>query len=188
MDFIVELPPFKGLTTIFVVIDHLSKMAHFVPLNGTPSATETATTFIREVVHLHGIPSNIISDRGVQFMSRFWRALCEVLDIEHRLFSAYHPQTNGQTERTNQTLEQYLRCSSSFAQDDWVHLLPLAEFAYNNSVHSATKQASFFANYGCHPSFPPSVPKESSVPVIQDRLEFWRSNNQFLQEAITKIF
>lgn len=122
-----------------------------VPLQGTPSATETASAFIKKIVRLHGVPDSIISDRGVQFTSRFWRALCQALNIELRLSTAYHPQTNGQTERTNQTLEQYLRCFSSFAQDDW--LLPLAEFSYNNSIHSATKQSPFFANYGYHPSY-----------------------------------
>lgn len=139
MDFIVELPPLKGFTTIFVIVDRLSKMAHFMPLKGTPSSTETTSAFIREVVCLHDIPSNITSDRGVQFTFRFWKALCEDLGIEHSLSSAYQPQTNGQTERTNQTPEQNLRCFSSFGQDDWASLLPLAEFAYNNSVHSAIK-------------------------------------------------
>ena len=186
MDFIVELPPSEDFNTIFVVVDRLTKMAHFVPLQGTPSATETATAFIKEIVRLHGIPDSIISDRGVQFTSRFWRALCEALNIELRLSSAYHPQTNGQTERTNQTLEQYLRCFSSFAQDDWLSLLPLAEFSYNNTMHSATNQSPFFANLGYHPSFLPELPVESPVPAVQDRLNFFSTNNQVLQDAISK--
>lgn len=149
MDFIVESPPSKGFTTIFVIVDLLSKMAHFVPLKGTPSATETASSFIREGVCLHCIPVNITSDCGVQFTSRFWK----FLGIKHCLSSAYHPQTNGQTERRNQTLEQYLLCFSSFAQDDWASLLPLAEFAYNNSIHSAIKHLSLQTTGFTHPSF-----------------------------------
>lgn len=186
MDFIVELPPSEDFTTIFIVVDRLTKMAHFIPLQGTPSATETASAFIKEVVKLHGIPDSIVSDRGVQFTSRFWRALCEALNIELRLSFAYHPQTNGQSERANQTLELYLRCFSSFAQDDWLSLLPLAEFSYNNSTHSATKQSPFFANYGYHPSFLPELSAESSVPTVQDRLNFLTTNNQLLQDTITK--
>lgn len=118
MDFIVELPCSKGCSAIFVVVDRLTKMAHFLPFRGTPSAIETAHIFIKEIIRLLGVPVSIVSDRGVQFTSRFWRALCETLKIELALSSAYHPQTNGQTERTNQTLEQYIRCFTSFTQDD----------------------------------------------------------------------
>lgn len=186
MDFIVELHPSEGCTAIFVVVDRLSKMAHFLPLKSTPSAMETAQVFIREIVRLHGVPMNIVSDRGVQFTSRFWKTLCEALKIERSLSSAYHPQTNGQTERTNQTLEQYIRCFTTFVQDDWVSLLPLAEFAYNNATHSATGQSPFFANYGFHPSFLPDFIPETTVPAVQDTVDFLNRNNKLLQEVVTK--
>ena len=186
MDFIVELPPSEGFTTIFVTVDRLSKMAHFLPMKGTPSAPETAKIFIKEIVRLHGIPANIVSDRGVQFTSRFWKALCESLKIELSFSSAYHPQSNGQTERTNQTLEQYLRCFSSFSQEDWVSLLPLAEFAYNNSIHSATKQSPFYANYGYHPLFLSNCVPECTVPAVQETLDFFSANNKLLQETMAK--
>lgn len=110
MDFIVYLPPSEGFTTIFVVVDCFSKMAHFLPMVGTPSALDTANIFIKEVVRLHGVPNNIVSDRGVQFTSKFWKDLCKSLEIKVSLSSAYHPQSNDQTERTNQ---QYLRCFCS---------------------------------------------------------------------------
>lgn len=186
MDFIVDLPPSEGFTTILVVVDRLSKMAHFLSMVGTPSATETAHIFIKEIIRLHGLPSNIVSDRGVQFTSRFWRALCNALQVELCLSSAYHPQSNGQTERTNQTLEQYLRCFSAFSQDNWASLLPLAEFAYNNSLHSATNQSPFWANYGFHPSALPATMCESAVPAVQDRLTFIQNNYQTLQDCIQK--
>ena len=186
MDFIVELPPSEGHTAIFVVVDRLSKMAHFIPLKKTPSAMETAQVFIREIVRLHGIPTNIVSDRGVQFTSRFWKALCQALKIELSMSSAYHPQTNGQTERTNQTLEQYIRCFTTFVQDDWVALLPLAEFAFNNASHSVTGQSPFFANYGFHPVFLPNIIPESPVPAEQNTVDFLGRNNKLLQETMVK--
>lgn len=186
MDFIVELPQAEGFSTIFVVVDRLTKMAHFLPMKGTPSAMETARVFIKEIVRLHGVPANIISDRGVQFTSRFWKALCDSLEIELALSSAYHPQINGQTERTNQTLEQYLRCFSSFSQDDWVSLLPIAEFSYNNSLHSAIKQTPFFANYGFHPSFLPRSLPECTIPAVSDTMDLFLSNNKLLQETMAK--
>uniref|UniRef100_A0A803JS76 Gypsy retrotransposon integrase-like protein 1 n=1 Tax=Xenopus tropicalis TaxID=8364 RepID=A0A803JS76_XENTR len=186
IDFIVDLPPSQGFNTIFVVVDRLSKMAHFIPLSGTPSAAYTAEVFIKEIIRLHGVSDEIVSDRGVQFTSKFWRALCDSLKIKLAFSTAFHPQSNGQTERTNQTLEQYLRCFSSFLQDNWSKLLPLAEFSYNNACHSSTKQTPFFANFGCHPHILPNFPKEIQVPAVQDRLLFISKNVQVIQQAMTQ--
>ena len=144
MDFVVDLPLSKGMTTILVVVDRLTKMAHFIPVKGVPSAEHTAEVMVREVFKLHGIPDDVVSDRGVQFTSKFWKSFCSALGVTINLSSAFHPQSNGQTERTNQTLEQYLRCFVSYLQDDWVDYLPTAEFAYNNSKHSSTSQSPFF--------------------------------------------
>ena len=186
MDFIVDLPPSEGFTSILVVVDRLSKMAHFLPMVGTPSALETANIFIKEIIRLHGVPDSVVSDRGVQFTSKFWKELCKALQIKVCLSSAYHPQSNGQTERTNQTLEQYLRCFSSGSQDDWSSLLPYAEFAYNNSVHSATNQTPFWSNFGFHPSFLPNATPELSVPAVQDRIASIQQNFQRIQETMQK--
>uniref|UniRef100_A0A8C5PL16 Gypsy retrotransposon integrase-like protein 1 n=1 Tax=Leptobrachium leishanense TaxID=445787 RepID=A0A8C5PL16_9ANUR len=107
VDFIVDLPPSKHHTAIMVVVDRFTKMAHFLPLRKVPTAKETANLFYKEIFRLHGIPSSIVSDRGTQFTSRFWTAFCHTLHITPKLSSAYHPQSNGQTERVNQTMEQY---------------------------------------------------------------------------------
>ena len=108
MDFIVDLPPFEGFDSIFIVVDRLKKMAHFVPCNKTVTGEETARLFIDNVYKYHGLPDDIISDQGTQFTSKFWQSLFKILQVKIKLFSAYHPQTNGQTERVNQVLEQYL--------------------------------------------------------------------------------
>lgn len=186
MDFIVDLPASGGFTTIFVVVDRLSKMAHFLPMKGTPSALETANIFLKEIIRLHGVPKNIVSDRGVQFTSKFWRELCKALNIKVCLSSAYHPQSNGQTERTNQTLEQYLRCFCSGSQDDWASLLPYAEFAYNNSVHAATNQTPFWANCGFHPTFLSNDVPEIAVPAVHDRIASLQANFQRIQDMLQR--
>uniref|UniRef100_A0A803J5H9 Gypsy retrotransposon integrase-like protein 1 n=1 Tax=Xenopus tropicalis TaxID=8364 RepID=A0A803J5H9_XENTR len=144
MDFIVDLPPSNGNTVIWVVVDRFSKMSHFIPLPALPSAKSLAERFLSDIFRLHGAPLNIVSDRGVQFVSRFWRAFCSLMGTELSFSSAYHPQTNGQTERTNQSLEQYLRCYVSSNQSLWADFLPWAEFAFNNSTHSSTGESPFF--------------------------------------------
>uniref|UniRef100_A0A8C5MFI7 Gypsy retrotransposon integrase-like protein 1 n=1 Tax=Leptobrachium leishanense TaxID=445787 RepID=A0A8C5MFI7_9ANUR len=172
MDFIVELPLSAGYNTVMVVIDRFSKMAHFLPHTGIPTAAQTATLFIKEIFRLHGLPSTIISDRGSQFTSLFWKSFCKTLRMQQSLSTAYHPQTNGQTERTNGTLEQYLRCFTSHLQDDWADLLPIAEFAYNNQIHRSIKCSPFFANYGQHPVMFPGSPLVSQIPSLDQRMAY----------------
>ena len=108
MDFIVDLPPSKGFDSIFVVVDRLTKKAHFVPCNKIVTSEEIARLFIDNVYKYHGLPDDIISNRGTQFTSKFWQSLFKILQVEIKLSSAYHPQIDGQTERVNQVLEQYL--------------------------------------------------------------------------------
>jgi hypothetical protein len=151
MDFITDLPEVKGYNQIWVVVDRFTKMSHFIPLKNR-RAKELAVVFIREVWRLHGLPKRIVSDRDSVFTSKFWEAVMKQLEVNLDRSSAYHPQTDGQTERVNQVLEQYLRTYCSWDQDDWVELLPYAEFCYNNTVHSATKQTPFYAAYGQHPT------------------------------------
>uniref|UniRef100_A0A8C5M8S7 Integrase catalytic domain-containing protein n=1 Tax=Leptobrachium leishanense TaxID=445787 RepID=A0A8C5M8S7_9ANUR len=165
-DFIVELPMSQRCTTIMVVVDQFTKMAHFIPCTGVPTAKETASLFFLHVFRLHGLPESITSDRGSQFTSKFWKAFCSLLHITGNLTSAYHPQSNGQTERTNQTLEHYLRCYTTHLQYDWVDFLPTAEFTYNSQQHETTKESPFFISYGFHPTSIPNLPEPSSVPEV----------------------
>ena len=112
-------------------------MAHFIPFLKSISREETTNVVMREVFRLHGLPDNIISDHGSQFVSKFWRHLLSLLKISRKvLSSSHHPQTNGKTTHINQTLEQYLCCLISHQQDDWIDILHFVEFSYNNSMHS----------------------------------------------------
>ena len=151
MDYIEELPPSRGYDAILVVVCRLTKQVVFIPAHTTDKSTDLAQSFITNVFSKHGLPADIISDRGKLFVSKFWSSLCEALDIQSNLSTAYHPQTDGQTERINQSLEQYLRFYVNYQQDDWVDLLPIAEFVYNNTPHTATGVTPFFANKGYHP-------------------------------------
>jgi hypothetical protein len=128
-------------------------MAHFMPCNKTITGEEIARLFVNNIYKYHGFPDDIISDRGTQFVSKFWQSLFKILKVEIKLSTTYHPQIDGQTERVNQVLEQYLRCTINYHQDDWIDLLPLAKFAYNNTIQASTQQTPFFANSGYHPKF-----------------------------------
>ncbi|SPC61518.1 uncharacterized protein UHOD_11135 [Ustilago sp. UG-2017b] len=153
MDLIEQLPPLSDFTAILVVVDRLTKMAIFVPTTNELDAPELAKLFLRHVYSKHGLPTSIVSDRGSEFTSHFWCSLSTLLGIENHFSSAYHPQSDGQTECVNQVLEQFLRGYSNHLQTDWSDLLPLAEFSYNNAEHASTQLTPFFANYGYHPRF-----------------------------------
>ena len=151
MDFIEQLPPSKGYDAILVIVDRLTKMAAFIPTYTSITAEGLAELFTTHIFSRHGIPESIVCDRGSEFTSRFWRSLAGLLDIKMDFSTAYHPETDGQTERTNQTLEQYLRIYGTYNQDDWATKLPTAEFAYNNAPHASTGLSPFFANKGYNP-------------------------------------
>ena len=134
-----------------VVVDRFTKMAHFIGLETNATARDVADILVGEVWKLHGLPSEIISDMDAMFSGEFWESLWKSLGIKRKMSTAYHPRTDGQTERTNQVLEGYLRNCVNYDQNDWYQLLPSAEDAYNNSKASAHKLTPFFANYGFHP-------------------------------------
>ncbi|MBW0475212.1 hypothetical protein O181_014927 [Austropuccinia psidii MF-1] len=153
MELITQLPLSNKFDSTLVAVDRFSKMAIFIPAYGTITALDLAQMFISRVFYKHGLPVSIVSDRGCLFVSSFWTQLWQQLKISRDLSTAFNPETDGQTERVNQILEQYLWMYVSYHQDDWHTWLPLAEFAYNNAEHSSTKQSPFFTIYGRNPSF-----------------------------------
>ena len=165
MDFVTDLPAAKGgeldaYTCILVIVDRFTKMAIYLPCRKDIDSPELARLFFEHVICMHGVPDYIITDRGTQFTSKFWTRVCSHMTINHRLSTAFHPQSDGQTERQNQVMEQYLRAYVDYMQVNWLELLPLAQFAYNNSKHSATKMTPFRANYGFDPRMHVTLPKE----------------------------
>jgi len=152
MDFTEQLPDSTRFTAILVVVDRLSKQAIFIPTHDTITSLELAKLFLLHVFSKHGVPAHVTSDRGTEFVSHFFRSLGKALNMRLHFTSGYHPEGNGQTERSNQTLEQYLRIYCNYQQDNWVDLLPLVEFAYNNASSATTGVSPFFANKGYHPN------------------------------------
>jgi len=148
VDFITKLPVVAGKDAVLVVYDRLSKMTHFVATTEGTSAEGLARLFRDNVWKLHGLPESVVSDRGPQFAAELTKELNKMLGIKTKLSTAFHPQTDGQTERMNQELEQYLRFFIEHRQKDWPEWLAVAEFAINNKVHTATKVSPFMANYG----------------------------------------
>jgi len=153
MDFITDLPKSEGYDTILVVIDRLTKMSHFISCSKDLDARQFTNLFMKEIVRLHRLPHDIITDRGTIFTSDLWKETTGELGIERRLSTAFHPETDGQTGRTNAILEQYLRAYINYQQDDWWGYLPRAEFAYNNGYQEIIKNTLFFANYGINPGY-----------------------------------
>jgi hypothetical protein len=149
MDFIVGLPlTARKKDSIWVIVDKLTKTAHFIAVHTTYSVQQYAELYMDHIVRLHGIPKTIISDRGTQFVARFWEQLHECLGTKLIRSSSYHPQTDGQTERINQILEDMLRASILHFDMSWDKCLSLAEFSYNNSYQASLKMAPFDALYG----------------------------------------
>ena len=147
-DFITKLPLAQGYDAILVVCDRFSKMAHFIATTKKTLAEGLAKLFRDQVWRLHGLPESIISDRRVQFAAGMMKELNNLLGIQTKLSMAYHPQMDGQTERINQELEQYLRVFIDHRQEQWPDWLGTAEFTYNNKIHIATKNSLFKVNYG----------------------------------------
>ena len=152
MDFIEQLPASSSFTSILVIVDRLSKQSIFIPTTDMINSPGLAQLFVMHVFSKHGVPEHVTSDRGSEFVSRFFRSLGTALNMRLHFTSGYHPEGDGQTERVNQTLEQYLRMFCNYQQDNWSELLPLAEFAYNNAPNASTGVSPFFANKGYHPN------------------------------------
>jgi hypothetical protein len=159
-------------------------MSHFIAMP-TITAPATATAFMDQVVRLHGLPLDIVSDRGSQFVSTFWSALTDALGVTLSLSTTAHQQTDGQSERTIQTMEQYLRHFVAYLQDDWSAHLAMAEFAFNNSRNASTNKSPFEANYGYTPKLQvPTVSPKSSSPAASDFVSTLSDIHQELHRAI----
>ena len=154
MDLITGLTKSNNCTAILVVVDRFSKMAHFIPINTDIDAIKLAEVFVNNIVRLHGIPKSIISDRDPRFVSAFWKELFTNIDTNLRFSTANHPQTDGQTERTNRTLEQYLRLYAKHRPNQWTKYISFAEIAYNNAIHSSTGVSPFYLVYQLHMNIP----------------------------------
>ncbi|KAL3642027.1 hypothetical protein CASFOL_012842 [Castilleja foliolosa] len=179
-DLIEGLPLSNGFTVIMVVVDRLSKYAHFIPLKHPYTALTVAKAFVSNIVRLHGIPTSIVSDRDKIFVSSFWQALFRLQGTTLNMSSSYHPQTDGQTEVVNRTLEQYLRCFAGDQPKRWVEWVPWAEFSYNTSVHSSTKMTPFEVVYGIPPPKVGSyIPGTSRVQAVDECL---RDRDTILRE------
>ena len=158
MDFIMDLPPSaNGNDAILVLVDKLTKYVHLVPTFKKCSAEDVARLFIAHIYQYHGVPKVLISDRDPRFTSAFWRAFCSRLQLKPRFSTAFHPQTDGQTERTNRVLEEVLRHFIDGDHKAWEDLLPLAAFAMNNAKSSSTGETPYYLNHGNHPATPISL-------------------------------
>jgi transposase InsO family protein len=149
MDFITGLPrTSKGYDSIWVIVDRLTKVAHFIPVKTTYKGAQLAELYMARIVCLHGVPKKIISDSGSQFTSIFWKSFHENMNTKLSFSSAYHLQTDGQTERTNQVLQDTLRACALQHGGSWGKILPYVEFSYNNSYQASLKMSPFEALYG----------------------------------------
>ncbi|CAI7813547.1 unnamed protein product, partial [Closterium sp. NIES-54] len=190
LDFITGLPPTNGEhDAILVVIDKFSKMRHFIPTHTTARTEEMAQLFLKHIISQHGIPTTPISDRDPKFTSKFWKELMSLMGTRLAMSSAYHPQTDGQTERLNQIVEQLLRAACKDDVNKWDLHLPVLEFAYNNAKHAATGETPFFLCYGRHPLIPqqPTVP--AAVQPAQDFVttmqQLWDPTHKRLQDILS---
>ena len=168
MDFIVDLPKTKrGNTAVLVFVDRLSKMVHFAATTKDVGAEDCARLYVEEVWRLHGLQDEFVSDRDSRFTSKFWREVLRLIGTKQAMSTAFHPQSDGQTERVNRILEDFLRHFVSPSQDNWDALLPMAEFAVNNAYQESIKTTPFFLNYGQHPLNPlqPKSKEDDNIDV-----------------------
>jgi transposase InsO family protein len=191
LDFVEGLPHSAGFNSMLVVVDKLTKYAHFLPLAHPYTAAQVAQTYFDNVFKLHSMPAALVSDRDRVFTSHFWQALFRLSKTNMRMSTTYHPQTDGKTERVNQCLETYLRCFISSCPTKWSKWLPLAEFWYNTSYHTAIKTTPFQALYGHAPRYlgitADSVPVKDLREWLQERQLMTAVLRQHLHRANNRM-
>lgn len=190
LDFVVELPPCNGYDAILVFVDRLTKMVHLAPTTSTCTAVEAAKLFRDNVFRLHGFPTQVVSDRGPQFVSHFWTELMKLLDADIAMTSAHRAQSDGQTERVNRVMEDTLRHVITPTGDNWPDQLSMVEFAINNSYHESVRATPFQLNYGMHPHTPASVARSRKVAtdtcLSQCKVPAAREFTQAMSELVAK--
>ena len=175
VDLIGPLPLSQGKDMILNIVDHYTKQIHLFPVTSQITADGVASIYFDHVLPLHRIPQKIVSDRGPQFAARSMRALYKQLGIDTGLTTAYHPQANGQVERKNQEVKAYLRLFIGKRQDDWVDLLPTAEFVVNSRLNSATGHTPFKLLYSHTPDFTIPAGRPTGIPLVDKHLQHLRS-------------
>jgi hypothetical protein len=185
LDYLTHLPEGNGFNSVLIVVDHLTRMAHFLPCTESITAEKTATLFLQGVYHLHGLPRVLISDRDPKFVSGLWQTLWRRLGTRLNMSSSRYRETYGLTKRVNGTFQQLLRCFSCYDGSDWTMLLPQVEFAYNASRALGIDHTPFEANFGIFPEEPPDMlfSMRPSIPVSQDATERLR----LLHEVHTRV-
>lgn len=187
MDFIEGLPKSSGFDVILVVVDRYTKYAHFLAMKHPFTASQVAQLFLDNVVKLHSLPSSIVSDRDKIFTSAFWQNLFKQLHTQLNTSTSYHPQSDGQTERVNQCLELYLRCSVAASPTKWAKWLSLAEYWYNTSFHTSLGCSPFKALYGLEPShglFP--VTSDATPPDVLELIQERNNLSDFLKQQLAR--
>ena len=188
MDFIMGLSRSKsGNDGILTVVDRATKMVHLAPVRQTITAAETARLYWDKVGKLHGIPRSIVSDRDPRFTSKFWQEFWKILGSKLRMSSAYHPQTDGQSEAMNRVVEMILRCTLTTLrkQDKWEKVLPTVEFVINNSPAQSTGYTPFYLNYGYHPCTPVDLIRDYDSTLIEGVNVFVERMKENFSKAVT---
>lgn len=181
MDFINGLPTSGSSNCIFVVIDKFTKYGHFIPLHHPFNAQKVVEAFVDHVYKLHGMPKYIVSDRDSVFTRQFWQALAKLTGSELKMSLAYHPETDGQTERVNQQIQYYLRCFISTNPNRWARWLPLCEFWYNTNWHSVLNKSPFEVLYGHSPRY---FVISASDTILPADLQTWLDQRQVVTASV----
>ena len=187
VDFIMKLPLAQEYDSILVVVDRLTKIVHFISITEKTLAEGLARLFRDNVWKLHRLPESIISDRGPQFVTGLIRELNEILEIKSKLSTAFHPQTDGQMERVNQELEQYLRMFINHRQEQWPEWLGTTEFAYNNKMYLSMQMTPFKANYGQDPRMGFEGRKKGKYEEVEKFVEKMKEIQKEAKAALTKM-